>query len=132
LSKKTNILLLLTLLIPLGACQSTTTTTKSLNPSVGGTITKTSWYGAESGKHTATGEKFNRNGLTAAHRTLPFGTRVHLTNPSNGKSVIVRINDRGPAKWTGRNLDVAQGAARTLGFEGAGTAKLHMKIVGRD
>ena len=66
------------------------------------------------GSHTANGEKFNPSGYTAAHRTLPFGTklRVHY----NGRSVVVRINDRGPAAWTGNNLDLSLGAANAIGL----------------
>jgi rare lipoprotein A (peptidoglycan hydrolase) len=73
------------------------------------------------GHHTANGEKFNPDGLTAAHRTLPFGTLVRLTNPSNGRSVTVRINDRGPfgsAHALGVKFDVTRGAARALGMRG--------------
>jgi rare lipoprotein A len=66
---------------------------------------------------TASGEKFNGNELTAAHRTLPFGTRVRVTNHSNGRSVIVTINDRGPFVH-GRIIDVTPAAARALGMSG--------------
>jgi len=66
-------------------------------------------------KKTANGEIFNKNGMTAAHKTLPFGTRVHITNPKNGRSVTVRINDRGP-HTRGYSYDLAQGAARLIGF----------------
>ena len=72
------------------------------------------------GRHTASGERFNPNALTAAHRSLPFGTRVHLTNPRNGRSVTVRVNDRGPygpAHALGIKFDLARGAARALGIE---------------
>ena len=74
-----------------------------------------SWYG--SGRRTANGEPFNPNGLTAAHRTLPFGTHVRVTNHKNGRSVIVRINDRGPFV-RGRSIDLAKGAARAIGMTG--------------
>ena len=63
----------------------------------------------DDGSHTANGEKFDPNGLTAANRTLPFNTMVRVTNPSNGKSVTVRINDRGPFV-SSRCLDLAKGA----------------------
>jgi peptidoglycan lytic transglycosylase len=72
------------------------------------------------GHRTASGEKFNPNGLTAAHRSLPFGSLVHLTNPSNGRSVTVRINDRGPfgsANALGVKFDITRGAARLLGMQ---------------
>jgi len=75
-----------------------------------------SWYGDElRGRKTASGEKFNPFGLTAAHRTLPFGTCLVVGNPLNGKSVNVRVNDRGPFV-TGRVLDLAAGAARAIGM----------------
>ena len=69
------------------------------------------WYAV--GKRTASGERFDPNGLTAAHRTLPFGTRVTVTNPSNGKTVTVRINDRGPFT-RGVTIDLARGAAKAI------------------
>jgi rare lipoprotein A len=75
-----------------------------------------SWYGDElRGKRTASGEKFNPHGLTAAHRTLPFGTCLVVGNPRNGKSVNVRVNDRGPFVKH-RVLDLAAGAARAIGM----------------
>ena len=75
-----------------------------------------SWYGEElRGKKTASGEKFNPDGLTAAHRTLPFGTCLVVGNPRNGKSVNVRVNDRGPFAKD-RVLDLAAGAARSIGM----------------
>src|SRR3954469_19496433 len=72
---------------------------------------------AYSGEKTASGERANPHGLTAAHRTLPFGTKVRVTNKRNGKSVVVRINDRGPFV-RGRVIDVTPAAARALGFSG--------------
>jgi rare lipoprotein A len=72
---------------------------------------------AYSGQKTASGEVARPGGLTAAHRTLPFGTRVRVTNKHNGRSVIVRINDRGPFV-RGRIIDVTPAAARSLGFSG--------------
>lgn len=77
-----------------------------------------SYYGFESGTRTANGERFNPHGLTAAHRTLPFNTMVRVTY--RGRSVVVRINDRGPAKWTGRSIDLSLGAARAIGLIAAG------------
>jgi rare lipoprotein A len=70
-----------------------------------------------SGSETASGERFNADELTAAHRTLPFGTRVRVTNHSNGRSVVVRINDRGPFV-RGRVIDVTPAAAHALGMSG--------------
>lgn len=67
------------------------------------------------GHRTANGEHFNPDGLTAAHRSLPFGTHLHITNPHNGRTVTVRINDRGPA--THAWIDLSRGAARSLGLK---------------
>ena len=72
---------------------------------------------AYAGQRTASGERAQPNGLTAAHRTLPFGTRVRVTNKSNGRSVTVRINDRGPFV-RGRVIDLTPAAAHSLGFRG--------------
>jgi rare lipoprotein A len=72
---------------------------------------------AYSGERTANGERAQPNGFTAAHRTLPFGTRVRVTNKSNGRSVVVRINDRGPFV-RGRVIDLTPAAARAIGFGG--------------
>src|SRR6476661_11075749 len=75
-----------------------------------------SWYGDElRGNRTASGEKFNPDGLTAAHKTLPFGTCLVVGNPRNGKSVNVRVNDRGPFVKD-RVLDLASGAASAIGM----------------
>lgn len=83
-----------------------------------------SYYGSElHGHRTASGARFNRHAMTAAHRTLPFGTLLRVTNLSNGKSVVVRINDRGPFVRR-RVLDVSEAAARQLGFIARGTAKI--------
>src|SRR5262249_47939437 len=68
-----------------------------------------------SGRRTASGQAFDANGLTAAHRTLPFGSRVTVSNPQNGKSVTVTINDRGPF-ISGVTLDLTRGAARAIGM----------------
>lgn len=80
-----------------------------------------SWYALHS--RTASGERMNPAALTAAHRSLPFGTRIKVTNSRNGKAVIVRINDRGPF-IKGRVLDLSRGAARRLGFVSAGHTKI--------
>ncbi|MFG7486286.1 septal ring lytic transglycosylase RlpA family protein [Methylorubrum rhodesianum] len=74
-----------------------------------------SWYGPGfHGRLTANGERFDQNALTAAHRSLRFGTRVRVTNAATGRSVVVRINDRGPFV-AGRSIDLARGAARAIG-----------------
>ena len=92
---------------------------------------KASWYGPKfHGRRTANGEIFNSNALTAAHRHLPFGTKVRVTNVRNGRSVIVRINDRGPF-IKGRIIDVSAGAARKLNMIGSGIATVQLEILGR-
>jgi rare lipoprotein A len=80
------------------------------------------------GKRTANGEAFNAYGYTAAHRTLPFGTRVRVTNKQNGRSVVVRVNDRGPF-IAGREIDVSRGAAEALGMVGSGVAPVHIEVL---
>jgi rare lipoprotein A len=90
-----------------------------------------SWYGPElQGSPTATGEPFDMNGLTAAHRKLPLGTRVRVTNLRNHRSVTLRINDRGPS-IPGRVIDVSMAAAKDLGFMRAGLAPVRVEIVSR-
>jgi rare lipoprotein A len=80
------------------------------------------------GTQTANGEKFDTHELTAAHRTLPFGTRLRVTNVATGKSVTVRVNDRGPF-IPGRVVDVSYAAAETLGMVGGGLAKVKLDVV---
>ncbi len=94
--------------------------------------TMSSYYGGgprslEPNGHTANGERFNQWGLTAAHRTLPMGTRLLVTH--GGRSVVVRVNDRGPAAWTGRSLDVSRGAAQQLGLIGPGTGQVQVQVL---
>jgi rare lipoprotein A len=86
-----------------------------------------SWYALTS--QTANGERMNPNELTAAHRSLPFGTKVLVENLSNGKSVVVRINDRGPFVG-GRIIDVSRAAAAQLGMIRAGTARVRVTQTG--
>ncbi len=81
--------------------------------SLAGQCGRASWYALHS--RTASGERMNPSALTAAHRSLPFGTRLKVTNRNNGKSVVVRVNDRGPFV-RGRMLDLSRGAASQLGF----------------
>lgn len=88
---------------------------------------KASWYQLTS--ITASGERANPNKMTAAHRTLPFGTRVRVTNFRNGRSVVVRINDRGPF-IKGRIVDVTRIVAEKLGFKDAGWAPVGLSSVG--
>lgn len=89
-----------------------------------------SWYGEElAGRSTANGEIFDPRGLTAAHRTLPFGTLVEVLNPANGRKVVVRINDRGPFV-EGRIIDLSWAAATEIGMVEAGVAPVVLKVVG--
>jgi rare lipoprotein A len=83
-----------------------------------------SWYGPGfNGKKAASGERFNQNAMTAAHKTLPFGTKLKVTNQRTGKSVTVKINDRGPYHG-GRVIDLSKAAASQLGIVNAGTGKV--------
>jgi rare lipoprotein A len=89
-----------------------------------------SWYGGKfHGRLTANGERYDMNKLTAAHKTLPFGTKVRVTNRANGKSVVVRINDRGPYVG-GRAIDLSRGAATAVGMLHSGVAKVKLDILG--
>jgi rare lipoprotein A len=81
------------------------------------------------GNATASGEPYNKDDMTAAHRTLEFGTRVKVTNLANGKSVTVRINDRGP-HTKARIIDVSGAAAVKLGLLDSGTAKVNLEVEG--
>ena len=88
-----------------------------------------SWYGGKfHGRKTASGERYNKNALTAAHKSLPFGTKVRVTNQANGKSVVVRINDRGP--YSGRRvIDLSRAAATAVGMLKAGVAKVKIEVL---
>ncbi len=94
-----------------------------------------SWYGYESGRMTATGEAFNPNGLTAAHKYLPIPMFVQVTNLENSKSIIVRVNDRGPfpsdqnPKSGDRIIDLSLGAAKRLGFYAKGTTMVRVEAI---
>ena len=107
----------------LGACAALLIAATPANAAQTG---KASWY--EMGTKTASGERFRPNGLTAAHRTLPFGTKVRVKNLRNGKSVVVRINDRGPFIRS-RIIDVSKGAARKIGLVRAGVTRVSIKVV---
>jgi rare lipoprotein A len=88
-----------------------------------------SWYGQDfHGQRTANGEIFNKDELTAAHKTLPLPTLARVTNLENGRSIVVRINDRGPFSGS-RIIDVSQRAAELLGFEQRGTAKVRVQVL---
>lgn len=91
-----------------------------------------SYYGRElAGNRTASGERFDPGQLTAAHRTLPFGSLVRVTNTANGDSVVVRINDRGPFH-RGRVIDVSHAAAREIGMHRSGTARVKLALLADD
>jgi rare lipoprotein A len=85
-----------------------------------------SYYGNESGSKTASGQRFNQNALTAAHRSLPFGTKLRVTH--GGRSVVVTINDRGPF-IRGRVLDLSTAAARVVGLTGAGVGRVTAEVL---
>lgn len=101
-------------------------------PAEAGTTMRTacggaSWYALRS--RTASGEMMNPSAMTAAHKTLPLGTKVKVTNLRNGRAVIVRINDRGPF-IKGRLIDVSKGAAQKLGFISAGHTRVQIEPAG--
>ncbi len=85
-----------------------------------------SFYGNESGSKTASGQRFNQEAMTAAHRSLPFGTKLRVTH--GGRSVVVTINDRGPFV-RGRVLDLSTGAARAIGLTGAGVGRVVAEVM---
>ncbi|VIO65386.1 Endolytic peptidoglycan transglycosylase RlpA [Bradyrhizobium ivorense] len=85
-----------------------------------------SFYGNESGSRTASGQRFNQNAMTAAHRSLPFGTKLRVSH--GGRSVVVTINDRGPF-IRGRVLDLSTGAARAIGLTGAGVGRVTAEVI---
>ncbi|MEM1052396.1 MAG: septal ring lytic transglycosylase RlpA family protein [Pseudomonadota bacterium] len=88
-----------------------------------------SYYGRRfHGRRTANGERFDMNAMTAAHKSLPFGTRVRVTNPRNGRAVTVRINDRGPFV-RGRTIDLSRAAAERIGMIASGHARVKLDIV---
>jgi rare lipoprotein A len=91
-----------------------------------GVVGLASYY--KSGKVTANGERYNPHGLTAAHRKLKFGTKVRITNLRNGKSVVVRINDRGPF-IRGRVIDLSLGAAKVIGLTKTGVGKVSFTVL---
>jgi rare lipoprotein A len=102
---------------------------REANASIGTDVsphhTGRSFYGNESGSKTASGQRFNQNAMTAAHRTLPFGTRLKVTH--GGRSVTVTVNDRGPF-IRGRVLDLSKGAARAIGLTGRGVGRVVAEV----
>jgi rare lipoprotein A len=102
---------------------------RDANASIGGGHSfagMASFYGNESGSKTASGARFNQNAMTAAHRSLPFGTKLRVTH--GGRSVVVTINDRGPF-IRGRVLDLSTGAARAVGLTSAGVGRVTAQVV---
>ncbi len=85
-----------------------------------------SYYGNESGRRTASGQRFNQSAMTCAHRSLPFGTKLRVTH--GGQSVVVTVNDRGPFV-RGRVLDLSTGAARAIGLTGAGVGRVTAEVI---
>ena len=103
----------------------------SVVPSEQHEIGLASWYGQEvEGNQTASGEAFDSNRLTAAHHTLPFGTTIRVTNLRNHKSILLRVNDRGPHLGK-RLLDVSWAAAKHLGFVHSGMTRVRVEVVSR-
>jgi rare lipoprotein A len=99
--------------------------------SVDATTGKAAWYGKKfNGRKTASGQRYNAGLMTAASKTLPFGTLVRVTNLKNKKSVVVRINDRGPSQ-PDRIIDVSRAAAARLGMLRAGVVEVELKVVGQ-
>jgi rare lipoprotein A len=103
-----------------------TTVLAKTKPSITGSA---SWYGGKfHGRKTANGERYNQNAMTAAHKSLPFGTKVRVTNAANGKSVIVRINDRGP--YSGKRvIDLSRAAASAVGIIQRGVARVRVDVL---
>lgn len=85
-----------------------------------------SWYGQESGRRTANGERFTSNDMTCAHRHYPFNTRLRVTDLKTGRSIVCRVNDRGPFV-RGRDIDLSKEAARRLGIIPRGTASVQVQ-----
>lgn len=128
--------LLLLLLLPLlsTACTGNRPTLRPSGSRTSGAVERgiASWYGPGfDGHRTASGERYKRYALTAAHRSLPFGTRVQVKNRENGASVVVTINDRGPFA-RGRVIDLSYQAARELGVAISGTADVELAILGAE
>ncbi len=125
--------LLLSAALALGGCAATAPPPRSATPpaAVSGRVQTgvASYVGrAYEGRRTASGVRFDGDALAAAHRTLPFGTRVRVTNLANDHAVVVTVVDRGPFH-AGRVIDVSRRAAHELGFERAGTTKVRLEVL---
>ena len=118
----------------LGACASTREVSRPFEWEKGTQFREVglaSWYGEDyHGRRTANGEIYDMNAMTSAHRTLPFNTRVRVTNLENGKRCDSRINDRGPF-IPGRIIDLSKSGAKELGILGPGTARVAVEVIGR-
>src|ERR1700730_16495620 len=133
-----HILVTVLLIVSLGAAQRPTSSesVNTRNKTQPGPVARTkpyqvgtaSWYGDYfQGKTTASGEPYDMNDLTAAHPSLPLGTRIRVTNLRNGRAVILRVNDRGPVV-DGRIIDVSYGAAQILGMSGTGVQRVRLDL----
>jgi len=135
-SRKIVTTLLLLALAPLSSCSSATPTLAKADPAVTSWAIKdvqhgkASWYSVRTnrGTRTASGERLNEQASTAAHKTLPMGTKVRVINLANGKSEVVRITDRGPF-IRGRIIDVTSGVADRLGFRSRGVAAVKVEVL---
>lgn len=123
-------LLFLVVMLGLAACAGAPKKKAETGKPTGVQTGLATWYGADhDGGPTASGERFNKNAFTAAHRTLPMGTHVRVTNENNGRSVILRINDRGPYGNKRRIIDVSEAAARKLGMIEAGVVPVRVEVI---
>ena len=114
-------------ILVLSSCTKKTSPSKSSSSRSGSETGYASYYGNEfDGRKTASGEIFRQSSLTAAHKKLAFGTKVQVTNLANGKSVTVRVNDRGPFV-AGRIIDLSKSAAKKIDMVGAGVAKVKIR-----
>ncbi len=115
------------LILVLSSCSKRTSPSRSSSNRSGSETGYASYYGNEfDGRKTASGEIFHQSSLTAAHKKLAFGTKVHVTNLANGKTVTVRVNDRGPFV-ANRIIDLSKSAARKIDMVGAGVAKVKIR-----
>lgn len=122
--------LALLFLLALVACGGAQKTTQGKPIQTGVQEGYATWYGDElNGSPTASGERFNQNAMTAAHRTLPLQTRVRVTNKRNGRSVVVRINDRGPYGKKSHIIDLSKAAARALDMIDAGIVPVRLEVI---
>lgn len=116
-------------IVPRPRYRATVGTSTSAQPTGQAQRGMASWYGPGfHGRRSASGERFNQNALTAAHRTLPFGTQVRVTNLNSGTSVVVRINDRGPFTHN-RVIDLSKAAAGAIGMLGSGVAPVQLEVL---